>query len=150
MVDFENLFNSDLISGEEHQYRHFQNSRLVDTSAKIYRREQVMPNQLIITAASREDIILATLAKYWNAKTPPNESDLEGGMILTGRNPPRPAILDKVRRTNIPCIYAPVSSYKAMQMITSFTAKITQADTSKIQQAIQLVEPHIDFDLLTR
>lgn len=149
MRDFENLFNAPLISGEEHHYRHFQNTRLVDTSVRIYRHEPGMPNQLIITPATREDIILATLAKYWNAIASPEEIDLEGGMILTGRSAPRPIILDKIRRTNIPCLYAPVSSYKAMQMITSFTAKIQQEDTHKIQKAIDLVEPHIDFDLLT-
>lgn len=148
MKDFENLFLSPLLSGEEHHYRHFQNTRVVDTSVDIYRHDPAVSNQLIITPATREDIILATLAKYWNAKTGEEREMVEGGMILTGRNPPRTAILEKIKRTNIPCIYASVSSYKAMQMITSFTAKIQQEDTNKIEKAIQLVEPHIDFNLL--
>jgi BioD-like phosphotransacetylase family protein len=150
MHDFENLFNTSLISGQEYHYHHFQHIRLVDTSAGIYRRDPPEPNQLIITPATREDIILATLAKYWNLKTLSGSTHFEGGMILTGRMPPRPAIVEKISRTTIPCLYAPVSSYKAMQLITSYKAKIQQEDTHKIQKAIQLVEPHIDFDLLTQ
>ena len=48
----------------------------------------------------------------------------------------------------MPVLYAAVSSYKAMQMIARFTAKIAGGDLCKVQKAIDLVEGHLDFDLL--
>jgi len=45
-------------------------------------------------------------------------------------------------------LYAPVSSYRAMEMITSYTVKIRKEDKEKINEAVEVVESHIDFDLL--
>lgn len=69
-------------------------------------------------------------------------------MILTGYAPPSPTILDKVQSLQIPALYAPVCSYDAMKMITSFTSKIRTEDHLKVEKAINTVEEHIDFDLL--
>lgn len=141
MRDFENLFETTLLSGEEHRYRHFQHTRLVDTSLKLYREIPSTASQLIIIPATREDVILATLAKYWNEK-------LEIGFILTGRLAPRPGLIEKIQRTGIPSLWTPLSSFRSMQKISSFTAKIRLEDASKVQQAINLVEPNINFDAL--
>lgn len=149
MKDFELLFNATLLAGEEYLLRHFRHTRLVATSLKNF-RELILPNQLIITPANREDIILATLTKHWDVKIASPRDDLETGMILTGETPPRQTIIEALKKANIPMLYAPVSSYKAMEMITSYTVKIRKEDKEKIQEAIELVENHIDFDLLSQ
>jgi phosphate acetyltransferase len=148
MKDFEQLFNTCLLTGEEHHMRHFRHTRLVATSVSAY-EELIHRNQLIITPANREDIILATLAKHWDLKIADPQEDLEAGMILTGRHPPRPAIIEQIKRADIPMLYAPLSSYMAMKMITSYTAKIQQEDIAKVKEAIEVVESHIDFELLS-
>ncbi|WP_420420935.1 phosphotransacetylase family protein [Simkania sp.] len=148
MKDFESLFGATLLSGEEHLLRHFRHTRLVATSLKNF-RELILPNQLIITPANREDIILATLTKHWDVKIANPLEDLEAGIILTGGTPPRQTIVEALKKANIPMLYAPVSSYKAMEMITSYTVKIRKEDKEKVQEAVDLVERHIDFDKLS-
>jgi phosphate acetyltransferase len=147
MKDFEALFNTTLLSGEEFQMRHFRHTRLVTTSVETY-ENLIVNNQLIITAASREDIILATLTKYWDAKIANPKDDIEAGMILTGSMPPRQAIVEQLKKAHIPMLYAPMASYAAMKMITTFTVKIRKEDILKIKEAVDLVEKHIDFDTL--
>lgn len=148
MQDFELLFHATLLSGEEHFLRHFRHTRLVATSLKNF-QELIFPNQLIITPANREDIILAALTKHWDVKIANPNDDLEAGMILTGESPPRQTIVEALKKANIPMLYAPVSSYKAMEMITSYTVKIRKEDKAKIQEALELVEKHIDFEKLS-
>lgn len=144
--DFENLFDTSLLSGEQHRYRHFQNTRLVAGSLETYRHE-MRPNELVITPASREDIILATLEKHRESLDREGK-DFECGMILTSMHPPSAEIIEEIRKVDIPVLYAPLCSYDAMKMITSFIAKIRTEDVLKVEKAIKLVEENVDFDRL--
>jgi len=143
--DFETLFNTKLISGKKHRYRHFQHPRLVAGSLQSY-QEEIMPNELIITPASREDIISKTLEKHTEA-IKKNGVDFEGGMILTGRQAPSDNMVALIKAHDIPVLYAPICSYDAMKMITSFIAKIRTGDTLKIERAIKVVEENVNFDV---
>jgi phosphate acetyltransferase len=145
--DFESLFKTQLLSGEQHHYRHFKSFRLVAGSNNAYAQEMI-PNELIITPANREDIILTTIQKHQQARQEEGV-EFEGGMILTGRHPPAQKIVAALQETDIPSLYAPLCSFSAMKMITSYTAKIRIKDLPKIEGAIKLVEEYIDFDLLT-
>ncbi len=111
-------------------------------------QEEIMPNELIITPASREDIVSKTLEKHIEAKKTTGV-DLGGGIILTGRQNPSEHILSLIRSHDIPTLYAPICSYDAMKMITSFIAKIRTGDGAKIQRAINLVEDNLDFKKFT-
>jgi phosphate acetyltransferase len=144
--DFENLFKTTLFSGHHHRLRHFDNVRLFAGSVDAYCRE-FEPNQLIITPASREDIIMATLEKHLHIANNKGD-DFGGGMILTGRHSPSKSIQDQMRHVDIPIMYASMSSYDAMKKITTFIAKIRLEDTEKIHKAIDLVERYVDLDKL--
>ncbi len=144
MEDFEILFQAKLFSGTRHRLRHFERIRLVASYLENF-RDLILPNTLIITPASREDIILATLTKYWDVKISMPEEDLQVGIILTGNTPPKDQLLEQLKKADIPALYAPVSSFVAMKMITSYTAKIRKKDIAKIHEAIKVVETHIDF-----
>ncbi len=137
MADFEILFNTSLLSGEAYRLSHFESIRLVATSLETF-REVIFPGQLIVTPATREDIILALL------ESPPKDH----GLILTGRHPPTPFIVEKLKRSQMPSLYAPLSTFDAMKMVTSNIAKIQKKDLSKVQKAIQLVESFLDFSVL--
>lgn len=141
MEDFEVLFNTKMLSGENYHYRHFQTIRLVATSLETF-KERIFPNQLIVTPASREDIILSLIDQRRYQQEP------QQGLILTGRHPPMPALITKLKQAEIPSLYAAYSSYDAMRMITSFTAKIRKEDTIKVEKAIELVEKNLDFSLI--
>jgi phosphate acetyltransferase len=145
MKDFEILFHTTLLSGEQHRIRHFKQTRLIDTSLETY-KDLISKNQLIITPANREDIILETLSYHWDLKIAHPEEDSEAGMILTGNVPPKASIVEQIKKAEIPMLYAPVNSYPAMKLITSFTAKIRREDVAKVKEAIEVVESHIDFN----
>lgn len=146
LKDFEILFQTQLIAGHKHHYCHFQHPRLVAGSLEAYEDEKRF-NELIITPASREDIIMATLKHQRQINQSPQNQDA-CGLILTGRHPPSSFIIEQIQRADIPSLYAPLCSYDAMKMITSFTAKIRGEDLSKIERAIQLVEQNLNFELL--
>lgn len=142
MEDFETLFKTKLISGHDFHYQHYETTRLVATSVDTF-KEGLFPNQLIVTPATREDIIGCVIETRQTQKAQP-----EQGLILTGRHPPTPAITEQLKNVGIPCLYAALASYDAMKMITSFIAKIRKEDISKVEKAIELVESHLNFNLL--
>ncbi|MCH9625477.1 MAG: Phosphate acetyltransferase [Chlamydiales bacterium] len=142
MEDFETLFNTKLLSGEQFHYHHYETMRLVATSVETF-KERIFPQQLIVTPATRNDIILALIDQKKNQNGEP-----EHGLILTGRHPPSPSMIVKLQQAQIPSLYAAYTSFQAMKMITSFIAKIRKEDTSKVQKAIDLVENNIDFSLI--
>lgn len=145
--DYASLFNASLLSGEEHRLQHFKHIRLVATSVEVY-KTLIRPHQLIITPASREDIILSTLAHHSTSLDEGKDQGLFSGMILTGRLPPKQAIVEKLKKAHIPAFYTPVHTFHAMKMISSYTAKLRQEDTARVQEAIDLVCSHIDFSNL--
>jgi phosphate acetyltransferase len=147
MKDFEGLFQTELLTGKQHRLRHFKHTRLVATSVDNY-REWILPSQLIITPSNREDIILATLTKHWDYQVEHPQADLEAGMILTGDYQPRHYLIEELKKADIPMMYVPVHSHTAMQQIHSFTTKIRNEDVEKVQEAIEVVEKHVDFDHL--
>ena len=150
MKDFEILFKTSLLSGKKHHMRHFLHTRLVAGSLEKF-QELTVPNQLVITPANREDIILATLHKHLEIKERAGRSDgPKTGLILTGDSFPGKSIIKKLNDADIPMLYAPLSSYEAMQRITSYTVKIRKEDKEKVKEAINLVESHIDFDKLIK
>lgn len=144
--DFEGLFNTTLLSGERHRLRHFNSFRLFAGSVDAYHQE-FEPNQLIITPACREDIIIATIEKHRNV-CENGKNQIAAGMILTGAQQPNQAIRDQVRQADIPAMYAPICSYEAMKKITTFIAKIRLEDTKKIHKAIELVDRYVDCESL--
>lgn len=143
--DFANLFKTKLLSGHNHRFRHFQHTRLVADSVQSYQSDMIA-NELVITPASREDIILANIEKHVKAARS-GQTDFAGGMILTGYHQPNGDIIERLQELDIPMLYVPLCSYDAMKMITSFTSKIRTEDVPKVEKAISLVEEHIDFDL---
>lgn len=147
MQDLELLFDTSLITGEEHKLRHFETIRLVATSVDVF-REMILPHQIIITPANREDIILATLTKQWEIKHNNLGEDLGAGLVLTGEHPPRHFIIEQIKKAHIPMLYTSVHSHVAMQMLSNYTAKIRKEDQAKIKEAIEVVESHIDFESL--
>jgi len=146
MRDFEHLFGTELLSGAKHRYRHFLHHRLVACSLDAYRQE-MQQNELVITPASREDVIRAILAKQREMVQSSGE-DYEGGLILTSPHPPSKKIIEEIRSEDLPVLYAPLFSYDAMKKITSFIAKIRKKDLQKIEKAIELVEKSVDLQLL--
>lgn len=148
MNDYSLLFKTPLMTGSQYRLRHFQHIRLVATSLDVYEK-LIKKSQLIITPASREDIILATLSAHLAVKIKNPHDDLESGIILTGSEKPKAALVSQLNEAEIPMFYSSKNTYEVMKMISSHTAKTTKDDLPKIKQTIDLVESHVDFDLLS-
>lgn len=140
MQDFESLFNTSLLAGQNHRARTFSSSRLVAGSLESYEQEK-HANELVITPASREEIIERVLQQ--------SSGDFCGGLIITGKPAPSAQVLECIRQSDVPVLYAPLCSYDAMKSITSFTTKISIKDLPKIELAIQLVEQHVEMNKLS-
>lgn len=149
MKDFELLFKAPLLSGQDHHMRHFKHTKFVASTFKNFKKT-VLPGQLIITASNREDIILDAIARQIEAKEEDLNADLKLGMILTGIAPPRESIVEALKKENIPMLHAPLSNYRVMQLITSYTVKIGREDRKKVALATKLAEENINFDLLLK
>lgn len=147
MEDFEILFNTRLLAGDAYRYFHFRTTRLVAGSLASYLAEDT-PNELIITPASRDDIIHSILDRY--PKAADQEGHLLAGVLLTGRQPPSTETLQRIQKGEIPFLYVPMCSYDAMKKITSLVSKIRNEDVRKVQKAIDIVESNIDFSLLCK
>lgn len=140
MRDFELLFQTQLLSGHNHRYRHFMHKRLVAGSLEAY-REMMSANELVITPASREEIVEELLAHA-------DDQTRHCGLILTGVQPPSERLLALIQASDFPILYAPICSYEAMKRITSLVAKIRREDRVKIAKAIHLVESYLDIPAL--
>jgi len=143
LQDFESLFKTKLIAGGKHHSCHFPHHRLVAGSLEAFQKEKLMPNELIITPATREDIIRTTIEKHLQYEK--NAPSIHA-LILTGKHAPTQSIIEEIKQADMPVLYAPLCSYDAMKSITSFIAKIRFEDTLKIEQAIKLAEKNLDFD----
>ncbi|MCH9609890.1 MAG: Phosphate acetyltransferase [Chlamydiales bacterium] len=143
MEDFAVLFKTPLLAGEEFHYRHFKTIRLVATNAETFVK-LTFPNQLLVTPATREDIIEELLKLHENdLSTRPAH-----GLILSGQIPPREAIIEKLKKAKIPTLYSSTPTYDVMRLINTFTAKILNEDVKKVNKAIELVESYLDLNLL--
>ncbi|OGN56888.1 MAG: cobyrinic acid a,c-diamide synthase [Chlamydiae bacterium RIFCSPHIGHO2_12_FULL_44_59] len=149
MRDFESLFQTELLCGNEFALRHFEHMRIAASSVEVY-RTTLAPHQLIITPAGREDIILATLTRFWDLKISHPEEDLHTGLILTGKMPPKDSLVQQMKTAKIPVIYVPLSSFAVMKMINNYSLKIRNEDLEKIHEAVKIVENHIDFETLEK
>lgn len=150
MRDFESLFQTEILTGLEHAMEHFEHIRIAASSLEVF-QSNLVSGQLIITPAVREDILLTVLTHYWDIKiSDPENNSFSVGLILTGREPPKNSVVTQIQKAKIPMLYVPMSNFFVMKMINTYTLKIRKDDPVKINEAIQIVESHIDFEKLEK
>lgn len=98
---------------------------------------------LLITPATREDLILAAIGSCF--------VDLAGescvsGIVLTGAASPHPKILHLIERAQIPVIRVSQDTFAAASKINSLMVKIRPGDTEKIAAAERLVADYVNMD----
>jgi len=156
LADFERLFQTKLLSGEEHRMRHFnvEDTILVTTGLdefmKTMRSNQDAYRALYVTHVSRNDVILAFISEHQRklALGLPSESAL----VLCGdpRFIMQQEINDMVTAGSAPILHVRENTWKVMTKIANFTPKLNIEDTARVAEAIEWYESKIDFDELTR
>jgi len=155
MLDYEQLFKAEVLSGRENRMRHFNQTTLVAMGlGRFIERLHTEKHSktLFVTHNSRSDIILGFIAhgqvheERWGGAW-------RAGMIIAGE-PHRYAlpesIISTISNSNSPILHAPVSTYDAMLQITNYTAKLSALDSSRTSAAIEHYEPYINFDLILK
>ncbi|KAF0717778.1 Aste57867_2095 [Aphanomyces stellatus] len=153
MLDFEELFQTELLCGHSRRLRQFNAVNLVTSGLRRFLVELASNKHndtVFVAHASRNDIILGFLSHSQNFELKTGQ-EFGGGLILTGLPPsdqPQPYILDIISRANQPVLYAPYTTFQAMDMMTSFTAKFNATDVGKVISCAKHYEHFIDFDAL--
>lgn len=144
--DYAQLFKTDMIAGEKEGFKHFAHSRVVATSCEYFSSDMTQ-DQLVITPATRKDIISEVLNKH-SRRYPGFDEPLFRGLVLTGATPPDRTQIKELDEKGIPCIYVSHSLYEATQKINSYVNKISPEDTSRVLDAISLIEENVDLTQL--
>lgn len=159
LSDLERLFQTKLMTGEQHRLRHYkvQDLNLVATSLNVFLKNlSTNPTRtLYVCHASRNDILLGFLLECRPANSDgATHRDRESALIVTGTDeyPLSQQVMDIINGTNMetapPVLLAPQPTNTVMQMIHKFTPKLNFEDSNRCETAIEHYEPHIDFDLL--
>jgi BioD-like phosphotransacetylase family protein len=128
MMDFESLFKTKVLSASNSRFNQYHEISLVTSGLRRF-LVRLSSNQhnhtLFVTHASRNDIILGFLSHSQNYELKTGKQ-FAGGLILTGIPPvdaPQDYIMDIIARANVPVLYAPMTTYEAMDKIARFTGK---------------------------
>lgn len=136
LFDLEKLFQPKWIHLPPQIQCHFRSYRILSSATEIY-QTLPSPQQLFILPSSKEEILLAILKR--NQQDPQKEQ----AVLLTGKLPLEPSLQELFCKTSLPICQIPCNSFLASQMISSYTSKIQKEDTTKIEEAIQLVETNL-------
>ncbi|RLN74424.1 hypothetical protein BBJ28_00018762 [Nothophytophthora sp. Chile5] len=126
MLDFEGLFNTQMLSSRERRFQQYTKTTLVTAGLRRFLAKltsQEYDNTLYVTHASRNDIILGFLSHAQNFELTTGKP-YGGGLILTGSPPgalPQDYIMDIIKHARAPVLYAPTTTFEAMEKITHFT-----------------------------
>jgi len=157
LADLESLFQTALISGGEHRFRHYNTRDLnvVTTSlTRFLENLREKPSRtLYICHVTRDDLIVGFLGEYQRrleiAKDP-----FEGALIICGRKK-KYQLSKEVEEmltglNGAPVMVVGLSTHDAMSKIHSFTPKLNINDTNRVSVAVDHYEPYIDFEELMR
>ncbi|EQC38313.1 hypothetical protein SDRG_04033 [Saprolegnia diclina VS20] len=153
MLDFEELFGTKLLSGSNRRMTQFRNVSLVTSGLRrflVKLSSHEFNDTLFVTHASRNDIILGFLSHSQNYELKTGR-EFGGGLILTGRPPvdqPQDYIMEIISRSTSPVLYAPLTTYRAMDLMTGFTAKFNATDVGKVLTCAKHYENYVKFDTL--
>lgn len=155
LADLERLFQSELVCGHSHRYRHYsvKDINLITTSLTRFLENirSKAPRTLYICHITRDDIILGFMAEYQRNRRE-EERPFEAALLVCGRKD-KYQMADEVRDMfegleGAPVMVVGFSTHQAMQLIHDYTPKLNIDDKNRVRKAVEHYEPYIDFDQL--
>jgi BioD-like phosphotransacetylase family protein len=137
------VLNGKVLSGEDKLSKQFDNI-IVGAMTPRHAIDYFKPNSLLITPGDREDIILAAITTY--CTTQDFQCNIIPGIILTGGLSPHKAILDLIKKSNIPVVLCSQGTYDVATKINELVVKIREQDTEKIAVVQKLIEENVDIE----
>lgn len=157
LMDLESLFDTELITGKEHRFRHYsvQQINLVTTSlTRFLENLRNKPSRtLYISHVTREDLILGFMAEYQRRQAV-DDGPFEAALLVCGRKEKyelTPEVRDMLNGLEgAPVMLVGHSTHEAMQKIHHYTPKFNIDDKVRVAKAVEHYEPFIDFEELLR
>jgi BioD-like phosphotransacetylase family protein len=157
LADLENLFKTELISGKEHRFRHYNTSdiNVVTTSlTRFLENLREKPSRtLYICHVTRDDLIVGFMGEVQRRREA-TEKPFEAALIVCGRKGKyqlSQQIVDMLKGLHgAPVMSVELSTHAATSKIHNFTPKLNIHDTNRVAVAVNHYEPYIDFDELMR
>ncbi|KAL8006088.1 putative P-loop containing nucleoside triphosphate hydrolase [Plasmopara halstedii] len=153
MLDFEGLFKTEILSSRSRRFQQYNRTTLVTAGLRRFLAKLSAPeydNTLFVTHVSRNDIILGFLSHAQNFELT-EKRPYGGGLILTGSpscDQPQKYIKNIIKNAEVPVLYVPMTTFKAMEKITHFTAKFNPTDEQKVRACGEHYASHINFDAI--
>lgn len=155
--DLVNLFQSELISGAEHRFRHYRvhDINVVTTSlTRFLENLREKPTRtLYICHVTRDDLIVGFMGEYQRRRDS-TENPFEAALLICGRKGKYQLsneVTDMLKgMSGAPVMEVGLSTHDAMQRIHGYTPKLNIHDTNRVEVAVDHYEPYIDFDELLR
>lgn len=155
MRDFEGLFKTQLLSGQEHHLEHFNNVEVVSTGLrrfveKLDNQDNDWNKTLFLTHVSREDIILGFLS-HSAVYQQEHGTFFPGGLLLTGSPGPSNTLSQHIYKAitsnhDAMVMHVQLPTHEVSKRITQFTAKLNATDVERTAMTCQQYEPYINFD----
>jgi BioD-like phosphotransacetylase family protein len=157
LADLERLFDTQLLSGNKHQFCHYstQDINVVTTSLTRFLENlrEKPARTLYICHVTRDDLIVGFLGEYQRRRRA-NERPSEAALLICGRKQ-KYNLSEEVKSMMLGVEGAPImcvglTTHQATQRIHNFTPKLNIHDTNRVGVAVDHYEPYIDFDELLR
>lgn len=148
MLEVRRELDAQVLSGRENlSNRHRQAVVGAMTAQEAFGRlAKMAPNNLLITAGDRTDLIMAALVCHQRRRQAEPEMTLFSGILLTGGLPPHANIRPMLRESGIPVLLADSDSYTTALRIAEMVVPIAPGDRIKIERIKEVVRKHVDID----
>jgi len=157
LADLERLFQTKLINGEKHRFRHYsiRDFNLVTTSMTHFLSNlRNNPSRtLYLCHVTRDDIIIGFIGEFLRRKRLKDSEPFEGALIVCGREG-KYSLSTQIRELctsqddDVPVLYCPHTTEYAIESMKSMTPKLNIYDKERVKAAINHYEKYIDYELL--
>lgn len=157
LADFERLFDTELICGQEHRFRHYSVDSINVVTTNLTRFLENLREKpkrtLYLCHVTRDDLIVGFMGEH-QRRMANGDNSLESALLICGRKKKYELsreISDIMSGLEgAPVMIVEKSTHDVTSMIGNYTPKLNIDDTNRVGVAIEHYEPYIDFDELLR
>lgn len=119
---------------------------MTGASSLDYILNKSVKKTLVVTPATRSDIIMAAAHIYDLAKQGEKMEQEFSGLFLTGEEPPHAAVLASARFSGIPILYIKKDTFETVEAIYSSLGKTLATDVEKLEIIDRIYGPAVDWN----
>jgi BioD-like phosphotransacetylase family protein len=119
---------------------------MTGAGALDYILNKTMEKTLVVTPASRSDVIMAAAHIYDLAQRGESVAQDFSGLFLTGDQEPHPDVLESARHSGLPILYTKKDTYETVEAIDNSLGKTLPSDVEKFDVIDRIYADAIDWD----